>query len=406
MTSHQQSQSAESLANLIAAAVEERDSLARVEAVQALGASETPQAYVAVARVINTRDAVVRRAAAEILKKREDSDYADAAVADHLALAALVNALAGEDDGAADSAALVLRRSTSDEARRHLADVMQHGDPRTKRHVIWTQYYTATDDELVPDIARALVDPDDQVRQAAYDALRGPLSASLANVVLRAAAVVSEENARLAIRCLMTSDPTLVKVSISALRNRDTRVCRVAARALQSSEGAAVVEALAGAARRQDPILRAAALKSLQRRREPGATAAIALAVTDPDEQVRALAVDALSHRPLQDAVSVLVSALGQDDISVKEISSRTPGRYLSAGRPDEWDTDVVTVVGSVTVDPDPGVRIAAVCALRGATVDNAIEPRRSALTDTDGSVRREAAVALGGRHNAQLSIG
>jgi HEAT repeat protein len=378
--------------------VEERDNAAQVEAVRALGASESPQAFVAIAKIIGARDAAVRRAAAEILERQADSAYADAAVSDNDALAALVRATAGEDDSAAEAAALVLRRSTSDEVHGYLADVMRHGDPAAKRHVIWTQHHMATDDEIAPDIARALVDPDDQVRQTAYDALRGPLSAALSNVVLRAAAETSEENAWLAIRCLTKSDPTMVKVLISALRRRDTRVCRVAARALQSAEGDEVVDALAQAARRRDPVLRAAALKSLRHRLEPGAKAALALAVTDPNEQVRALAVDALSHRPLSGAVPTLVSAIGHHDISVRRSVVELLGSYLAAIPPNEWNTDVAIAVGSLTADPDPSVRIAAIRALRGATVGNAIEPLLSALTDKDGSIRREAAIALRGR--------
>jgi HEAT repeat protein len=373
-----------------------------VGAVRALATSREVRAYVAIARAVNARDPAVRLAAAEVLEKCADTEFATAVAADPYSFIALSNALAGTDVRAAQAAALVLRRSETQEARDHLADVLRTGEPLTKTCIIWTQHYIATDD-LVPDIALGLVDSDEKVRQAAHDALRDSLTANLAKVILHAAAATTEENAWDAIRCLTTSDHVVVSELVTALGDVDVRVRRVAARALKSAAGDVVVDALAGAVDDEDPKVGEAALQSLRYRREPRAVAALAQAVTSPDERVRSLAVDALSTRPLPGAIPGLAAAISGGDISARRSAVELLNAQLSPRAPDEWDSRAVTALAAATADPEPTIRLAAVRALRGATLEIAVKALLSSLADRDGAVRSEAAAALTGPHNTHV---
>src|SRR5512144_1201924 len=124
----------------------------------------------------------------------------------------------------------------------------------------------------------------------------------------------------------------------------------------------------------------------------------------DADPRIRRLAARVLEAAQGNQVVGALAKTVHDKDASVRAAALRSLGVLLAAISPDDWDADVVTAVVSAAADPDPGVRIAAVRALRGATLDAAIDALVSALADTEGAIRSEAASALRGRCTAHVS--
>ena len=162
-----------------------------------------------------------------------------------------------------------------------------------------------------------------------------------------------------------------------------------AAWALGEREDPGAVDALLEALTDDDPELRGMAAWALGEIKSPAALPALLRARLDADVLARAMIVRSIGEVEVESAIPDLIDALRDPQAAVRSAAASALGEF--AGR-----SQATEAVEGALDDVDPGVRQAAVLALRDLAGYAAAPALRRALGDSAASVRGLAAEVLG----------
>src|SRR5919106_4080587 len=185
-------------------------------------------------------------------------------------------------------------------------------------------------------------------------------------------------------------DRSAMGVAISALRDHDPGVRRVAAYLLRDAGSSEATGALVGALRDDDAEVRANAVRSLAGAGDQAARAVL-LRLSDPDPGVRLAALDAVAtaERRGSDAVPDAIRPLLRDDDP--RVSARASGVLVAR----TGDGEALSTLEALVTDADKEVRAAAFRALRGVASPPLFDVVRAGFDDPSPAVRGDAARVL-----------
>lgn len=181
--------------------------------------------------------------------------------------------------------------------------------------------------------------------------------------------------------------PETVPILVEALKDKDNRVRRVAARALGPHGDSYGVQALIAALNDTDKKVRGSAARSLGQLGDPASVPTLTSVLKDEDKDVRRAAADALRALGERSAVSYLIDALRDTDSQVRSAAAQAL-RELE-------DSDADQALINALNDKDRFVRSTAAYALGRIKDSTAIQPLIAALQDEDKHVCQAAAWAL-----------
>lgn len=329
-----------------------RGDVAPAEPVQDAPAPESQASSVVQGLVAALQDSIVavRRAAAEALGQRPDSD----------AVVALSQALRRDADaGVRKAAARALGDIDDPRAIPALLDALrQDRDAEVRATAAWA-LGEIEDPSAIDGLAAALRDIDVEVRRA--------IATALGDI----------DNPRAA--------PHLTPL----LRDTSADVRQAAAEALGEIESPVSVEPLTAALRDREPTVRTAAAEALGNIEDARAAPALAAVLHDSSVAVRRAAAQALGDLDeMSRAPQALIDALKDTDAEVRHEAAHALGNI--------HDPAAVPGLAVLVRDPYRDVREAAIEALGeigGAAASQALV---AALRDPDPEIRRLAAKALG----------